>query len=243
MQATTTRFNGTLKKWNAQRGFGFVVAEQGGQEVFVHVSALPRDGWIPVIGEPLTFEIEVDPKDGRKRAVRVRRPGVPVAAAAASKAKASRAEQVRHQARRASHRAADSSSSFGTRLIALLLVAALGWYAYGQFTERARGASREAASADAAADLAVPQSVMSPPQPPAVKPQVQPPPARPTPAAARPQIQPQPAFHCDGRQYCSQMTSCREAKLFLKNCPGMKMDGDGDGVPCEEQWCTGLFGG
>lgn len=44
-------------------------------------------------------------------------------------------------------------------------------------------------------------------------------------------------YTCDGRQYCSQMTSCEEARWFLKNCPDMKMDGDGDGIPCEEQWC------
>ncbi|WP_249675546.1 excalibur calcium-binding domain-containing protein [Pseudomonas abieticivorans] len=44
-------------------------------------------------------------------------------------------------------------------------------------------------------------------------------------------------FSCDGRQYCSQMTSCAEAKAFLRNCPGMKMDGDNDGIPCETQWC------
>lgn len=42
---------------------------------------------------------------------------------------------------------------------------------------------------------------------------------------------------CDGRQHCSQMTSCAEATQFLRHCPGMKMDGDGDGVPCETQWC------
>lgn len=44
-------------------------------------------------------------------------------------------------------------------------------------------------------------------------------------------------YRCDGRTYCSHMTSCEEAKFFLKNCPGVKMDGDGDGVPCERQWC------
>lgn len=44
-------------------------------------------------------------------------------------------------------------------------------------------------------------------------------------------------FQCDGRKYCSQMTSCAEATYFLKNCPGVKMDGNGDGVPCEKQWC------
>ncbi len=44
-------------------------------------------------------------------------------------------------------------------------------------------------------------------------------------------------FRCDGRTYCSQMTSCEEATFFLKNCPGTKMDGNNDGVPCERQWC------
>ncbi|MBS0468410.1 MAG: excalibur calcium-binding domain-containing protein [Proteobacteria bacterium] len=46
-----------------------------------------------------------------------------------------------------------------------------------------------------------------------------------------------PKFQCDGRTYCSQMTSCEEATFFLKNCPGVKMDGNNDGVPCEQQWC------
>jgi endonuclease YncB( thermonuclease family) len=45
------------------------------------------------------------------------------------------------------------------------------------------------------------------------------------------------ARRCDGRLYCSQMTSCEEAKWFVKNCPGVKMDGNRDGVPCEKQWC------
>jgi endonuclease YncB( thermonuclease family) len=44
-------------------------------------------------------------------------------------------------------------------------------------------------------------------------------------------------YRCDGRTYCSQMTSCEEATWFLKNCPGAKMDGNNDGVPCEKQWC------
>jgi len=47
-----------------------------------------------------------------------------------------------------------------------------------------------------------------------------------------------PAFRCDGRTHCSHMHSCAEATYFLKNCPGVKMDGNGDGVPCEKQWCN-----
>ena len=46
------------------------------------------------------------------------------------------------------------------------------------------------------------------------------------------------AFRCDGRQYCSQMKSCAEAKYFLANCPGAKMDGDKNGIHCEQQWCS-----
>lgn len=51
----------------------------------------------------------------------------------------------------------------------------------------------------------------------------------PQPAAAR--------FSCDGRQHCSQMTSCAEATYFIQHCPNTKMDGNNDGIPCEQQWC------
>ena len=43
---------------------------------------------------------------------------------------------------------------------------------------------------------------------------------------------------CDGRTRCSQMTSCAEATWFLNHCPGVRMDGNRDGVPCEQQWCS-----
>ena len=44
-------------------------------------------------------------------------------------------------------------------------------------------------------------------------------------------------FSCDGRTHCSQMTSCEEATYFINHCPGTRMDGNNDGVPCESQWC------
>ena len=46
-----------------------------------------------------------------------------------------------------------------------------------------------------------------------------------------------PSFTCDGRQHCSQMKSCEEATYFIKHCPNTKMDGNNDGIPCEQQWC------
>ena len=44
-------------------------------------------------------------------------------------------------------------------------------------------------------------------------------------------------YTCEGKVYCSEMTSCDEAKFYQRNCPGTKMDGDRDGIPCEGQWC------
>jgi hypothetical protein len=45
-------------------------------------------------------------------------------------------------------------------------------------------------------------------------------------------------YQCDGRTRCPEMHSCDEARWFLQHCPGTKMDGDGDGDPCEDQWCV-----
>lgn len=45
------------------------------------------------------------------------------------------------------------------------------------------------------------------------------------------------AFQCSGKSKCNEMTSCDEAIYYLRYCPGTIMDGDGDGLPCEDQWC------
>lgn len=70
--------------------------------------------------------------------------------------------------------------------------------------------------------------------PPASKPAARPAAQAPAPVQS---AQAENTYRCDGRTYCSQMTSCAEAKYFLANCPGVKMDGNHDGVPCEMQWC------
>ena len=44
-------------------------------------------------------------------------------------------------------------------------------------------------------------------------------------------------FQCSGKRSCSQMTSCEEAMFYLKHCPGVEIDGDHDGIPCEQQLC------
>lgn len=49
-----------------------------------------------------------------------------------------------------------------------------------------------------------------------------------------PVVTPTQKFSCQGKTYCSEMSSCEEAQFYQNNCSGTKMDGDGDGRPCED---------
>ena len=180
-KAAAMRIHGTLTKWNDERGFGFVTLPRTHEEVFVHISAFPRDGVRPRIGETISFEVRSGP-DGRKRAEAIQRPG----------------------ARRPSTKRHRTSSGYNQRLRtsmpAIAVVCALGIVGYNSYvSHREVGAMPSIAPAVEATG---------------------------------------PVFKCDGRTQCSQMKSCAEAKYFLQHCSGTEMDGDGDGQPCERQWCN-----
>lgn len=71
------RFEGTLTSWNDERGFGRIESSQGGEPIFVHISAWPRGSDRPQLNQTLTFEVELGPKGKRARNVhksQVRRP-------------------------------------------------------------------------------------------------------------------------------------------------------------------------
>lgn len=161
---------GTLKSWNDDRGFGFI-ATPGGRELFVHISAFPRDGLHPKLGETLTYEIGRG-RDGKLAAVRVHRQGIQPSPAYSP-------------ARR----------TFADRWVSpavFILLTVLGVVVYAYLFYEPREA----------------------------------------------QVSSQGESRCDGRTRCSQMNSCSEARFFMANCPGTQMDGDNDGVPCEDQWCS-----
>ena len=65
--------NGTVKWFNAGKGFGFITDDNGGEDVFVHFSSIQTDGFKSLDdGQKVTYETEADPKDSRKlRAVNV----------------------------------------------------------------------------------------------------------------------------------------------------------------------------
>lgn len=175
------RIHGTLTKWNDERGFGFVVLPQTHDEVFVHISAFPRDGVRPRIGETISFEVRTGP-DGRKRAAAIERPGT-------------RRSAAKVRVGPGNHR----RSLFGS-VLTVAAISAIGLVGYESVTSRRDGG--------------VAQPVF-----PAVGTAGQ-------------------SFSCDGRTHCAQMTSCEEARYVLSHCPGTQMDGDGDGEPCEQQWCN-----
>ena len=64
---------GTVKLFNAQKGYGLISNEEGGEYVFVHFSAIQADGYKTLEeGQKVSFETEQDPKDSRKlRAINV----------------------------------------------------------------------------------------------------------------------------------------------------------------------------
>ncbi len=54
---------GTVKFFNAQKGFGFITPENGGSDVFVHISAVERSGLQGLAdGQKVTFDTEADPR-------------------------------------------------------------------------------------------------------------------------------------------------------------------------------------
>jgi uncharacterized membrane protein YsdA (DUF1294 family)/cold shock CspA family protein len=64
------RLEGIVKSWNEDRAFGFIEPTQGGQEIFLHVSALPARTGRPTLNQRVSFEVELN-REGKKRAKNV----------------------------------------------------------------------------------------------------------------------------------------------------------------------------
>lgn len=100
------------------------------------------------------------------------------------------------------------------RILSIVLVIGLAFFGYKRYKESREENLR--LRAEAAAEVEVEAAAEATPVP---------------------YTEPWPEFHCDGRVHCSEMSSCEEAKYFLDNCPGVKMDGDNDRFPCERGPC------
>ena len=204
------KIDGKLAKWNDDRGFGFILPANGEQEIFAHISAFPNDGQRPKLGEVVLFEIEVD-QSGKKKAVSITCPN--------------RTNKPRNKHYKPEH--SNNKRNLLSRFIPVLLVV-LAVYGYGQYLEKSNAMiespnSGQPWTENTSSSSATPIhdiEVISERAPERVVPVTS------------------INYKCDGRIYCSQMTSCEEATFFLRNCPGVKMDGgQSNGIPCESQWC------
>ncbi len=64
--------NGSVKWFNATKGYGFIAPEGGSKDVFVHITALERAGLRELKdGQKVTFDIETS-RDGRESAVNIK---------------------------------------------------------------------------------------------------------------------------------------------------------------------------
>jgi cold shock protein len=64
--------NGIVKWFNAEKGFGFITDENGGEDVFVHFSAISSNGYKSLDeGQRVTFDLEKDPKSRKIKAANV----------------------------------------------------------------------------------------------------------------------------------------------------------------------------
>ncbi|WP_320189030.1 cold-shock protein [Agrobacterium rosae] len=60
---------GTVKWFNATKGFGFIQPDAGGDDAFVHISAVERAGMREIVeGQKLSYELERDKKSGKNSA-------------------------------------------------------------------------------------------------------------------------------------------------------------------------------
>ncbi|MDL2236763.1 cold-shock protein [Christensenellaceae bacterium OttesenSCG-928-K19] len=65
-------YNGTVKWFNAEKGYGFITNDETGEDVFVHFSAIQSDGYKSLNdGQKVSFDTEIDERSNKVRASNV----------------------------------------------------------------------------------------------------------------------------------------------------------------------------
>lgn len=65
--------SGSVKWFNSTKGYGFIAPDEGGNDVFVHISAVERAGMRNLVeGQKVEYEIEVDKRRNKSSAVNLR---------------------------------------------------------------------------------------------------------------------------------------------------------------------------
>ena len=194
-------------KNNLERSTGPKPEAGNNQDVFIHISALKHMARKPMVGDEIVFHRENQP-DGKVKAIKASIEGVAVIAnTTRTNSQTAKYQQNSQYHRKESYR---SSPVLG-RLIMLIILLGVGIFAYKQYEKMT------------ATPVLTNEDVEQ---------------MKWTPTVSKPSsINQRPQFRCEtGKIHCSQMRSYEEATFYNRNCPGTKMDGDHDGIPCERQF-------
>ena len=218
---------GKIKSYNQDRGFGFIQIENNKKEIFFHISDIPESSEPLRIGETLKFRIVEE--YGKLKAdyiVRVALEGADL-----------HPMQIMHE-EYDEHKIEPPkvTSSALSKIIGILAFIIIGLISYELYTKysdyKQRNEHKLAVAAETQMNAIKAQIQAVKDLPDKVK----------LPERVEKRVQPmysqaqQTNYTCDGRIHCSQMRSYEEALFFLRNCPGVKMDGNLDGIPCERQF-------
>lgn len=203
------RQQGKLVKWSDDKGFGFVSSEDSTELIFVHITAFPKGQSRPTIGETITFDIANDTKKGLQ---------------AYNVLYLNRLQQS--QSRTKSKVVKKQNNFIVIILVSILIFCSIPLY---QLYKRISGVDSslqktiEYTNSIEAAKETNPKTFLTNSDSSSSN-------------NARRNVGAN-YYQCSGKTRCGEMASCDEAKFYLLNCPGTITDGDGDGIPCEDQWC------
>lgn len=198
---------GRIKVYFADKGFGFIqVANM--KDVFFHINDMPQKHIEPKPNERVQFDVIVF--DGKEKASNIFRLDLPLSYDDRNTHQKNQQgyqatiSTPREQNRRPKRYEKQKKSSLLSKIAIAVVVIMFVQLAYSFFKKQD------------STDVQTSPSTMTQSQ-----------------TLVSSQSQPSPQFTCDGRQHCSQMNSLEEARYFVRHCPNTKMDGDGDGEPCE----------
>lgn len=191
---------GKLVRWIDEKGFGFIKPENGGNDVFIHISSL-KSSRKPIIGDTIFYEINID-ANGKPKAINAIIEGVSQSLTLTPISTQTKPTPPPRQANRGKSYGSKANKRKQTLnllpIVIIIGIAALMYYK----------ASKDSVSL---VSNNVPELDNLP-------------------------LKQASQFQCQGKIHCSEMSSYDEAVFYLQNCPGTKMDGDGDGEPCERQF-------
>jgi len=196
---------GVLFTWKDEKGFGFILPENCGENVFIHLSAFGRISRRPKVGDIIYYHLETtSSKKGKYRAYNATIEGVKSQNSIVTANKFKLSSTNAKKPKRLSRKPAQKRRSFWNIIAGFMVFFMI--FVYG------------------ISKLKMSSSPKSP--------QMEAPRIETTELSSQSQ-----QYHCAGKIHCSEMDSCEEAKYYLRNCPNVKIDGNRDGMPCEQQHC------